>query len=197
MTRLVPLCLLIGVALLFGSACDGRGGADLANQRSSSLSPVAEAAQPVQKTGPSETQSPKKATGTSSEVLRAPAEACAPGSVCLGNGNPAPAAAQTAPASRVVQVVFVEKENCCECTRTRQENSWRILQDAIGASGVPVDVVKVFIDTQRDAAQVYLDMRPIMATPGLYFLDKSGFLVELLQGEVSQAQVADLLALKP
>jgi len=58
----------------------------------------------------------------------------------------------------VVQVVFVEKENCCQCTRTRQENTWRSLQDAIGAAGVPVDVVKVFIDTQSDAAQVYLDM---------------------------------------
>jgi len=158
---------------------------------------MAAAAQPVPNAEASEKQSTREATGARSEEMTASAKTCAPGLDCAGDPTPAPGAVAAAPASRVVQVVFVEKENCCQCTRTRQENSWKSLQDALGASGVSVDVVKVYVDTQSDAAQVYLDMRPLMATPGLYFLDGSGFLVELLQGEVAQAQIENVLALKP
>ena len=66
------------------------------------------------------------------------------GAACDRNGKdgagssptlPAAQIAQTLPESRVAQVVFVEKQNCGQCTKIRQEDSWRSLDDALGTSG--------------------------------------------------------------
>ena len=44
-----------------------------------------------------------------------------------------------------------------------------------------------------DLAGKYQDMKSFMVTPGIYFLDAQGKLIELLQGEVNTQQVAKLI----
>jgi hypothetical protein len=109
---------------------------------------------------------------------------------------PTPATKQAATASpgasNVARIVFIDQEQACECTRARIEGSWSALQAALGeSSGIAVE--RIHRDTQEQQAEVYRMLRPMVTVPGIYLLDESGAIVELLQGEVTEAQVRTAL----
>ncbi len=108
--------------------------------------------------------------------------------------DPAATAApqQPAAATQVVRIVFVGKQNACDCTRKRIDASWQALQAALAKkSAVPVE--RLNIDTQNDQVAFYQGLRSIMAVPAIYFLDAKGDLVEMLQGEVTVEQASGAL----
>lgn len=93
----------------------------------------------------------------------------------------------------VAKIVFLDKENCCKCTGERTEKSWNALQAALKAKTASVPVERVHVDTQAEQAGTYKALKPMVTVPALYFLDADGNLVDMLQGEVTQAQVEKLL----
>jgi hypothetical protein len=112
-------------------------------------------------------------------------------------GNTVTSAAVQAPpevaAGKVKRVVFVGKEHACDCTRKTVETSWAALQQALGVPAkVPVD--RLQIDTQPEQVAPYRGQRPVMALPGIYFIDGTNTVIELLQGEVTKEQIAAALA---
>lgn len=96
----------------------------------------------------------------------------------------------------VAKIVFVDQEEACDCTRARIDATWAALQLALeGREGLPVE--RIHGDTQEPEAKPYLEMRPLMVAPGLYFLDADGGLVEQLQGELTEGQIGALLPAPP
>ncbi len=94
--------------------------------------------------------------------------------------------------SGVAKIIFVGKQNPCECTKKAIDASWKALEAALGpANRVPVEHLKV--DTQEDKVAVYRSRKPFMAVPAIYFLDQSDSILELLQGEVTQEQVTKVV----
>jgi hypothetical protein len=92
----------------------------------------------------------------------------------------------------IARIVFVGKEEACDCTRGRIDASWAELQAALsGRTDIPIE--QLLVDTQEAAVAPYEAMRSIMVLPAVYFLDSSGGLIEMLQGEITQAQFADVL----
>jgi hypothetical protein len=92
----------------------------------------------------------------------------------------------------VSRIVFVDKERACACTRERIDNSWKALTEVVGYPPVP-DVERIHMDSQVAKAEPYKKHRPIMVPPAIYFFDKQGKLLEVLQGEVKSAQVKKVL----
>lgn len=105
------------------------------------------------------------------------------------------APATAAAAAPVAQVVFVDKENCCECTQKRTDATWKELKTALGSRD-DVEVLRVHLDTQPDLAKEYVQIKPVMVPPGLYFMSAKGDLVEMLQGELTASQISGVLARK-
>jgi hypothetical protein len=103
-------------------------------------------------------------------------------------GHSAKAAASDA---KVARVVFIDKQDACDCTRKRADDSWDSLSQALG-KGTTIPVERIYIDTEKERAAPYLEMQKLMVIPGIYFLDESDNLVAMLQGE----QTADKLAAK-
>lgn len=100
--------------------------------------------------------------------------------------------AQTATATKVARVVFVGKENACDCTRKTVEAGWAALQQALGTPAkAPVE--RLQIDTQVEEVAPYRKQKPMMALPAIYFVDDRNTVLELLQGEVTEAQIASAL----
>lgn len=101
-------------------------------------------------------------------------------------------AAETAAATKVARVVFVGKENACDCTRRTVDAGWAALQKALGTPAkVPVE--RLQIDTEGEKVAPYRKQKPMMALPAIYFVDGKNVVLELLQGEVSEAQIAAAL----
>ena len=92
----------------------------------------------------------------------------------------------------VSQIVFIDKEKCCECTKNRTDATWKEMQTALGANS-DVQVVRVHLDTQPELAKEYLNSKPLMVPPGLYFMSAKGDLVEMLQGELTAPQISAVL----
>ena len=63
----------------------------------------------------------------------------------------------------VVRIVFIDKENCCKCTRERTEKSWAALQEALEGKSIPVE--RVHVDTQATEAGKYRKIKPMVAIP--------------------------------
>jgi hypothetical protein len=124
------------------------------------------------------------------------ATTAAPGAVTAAAPGAATAAgAVTAPkaAAKVAKIVFLDKEHACDCTRKRTAETWAAMQAALGTpSRLPVE--RIHVDTQEARAQPYTAAKPLMVPPGLYFVDGSSAVVAMLQGEVTTAQVAAVLA---
>lgn len=117
-----------------------------------------------------------------------------------------PAPAQTASsstvaapaASKVEKIVFIDKEQACDCTRKRIEDTWAAMQAALGTGGgLPVE--RIYVDTQAAKAETYTLVRPLMVLPGIYFVDQHDAVIELLEGEVTKEQIVAALKarLKP
>lgn len=112
--------------------------------------------------------------------------------MCACGSSQATNDAQAEPARVVAKIVFVGQEECCKCTRERIDGTWNELTAALG-EGSELPVERIHGDSQAALAQPYLDLRPMMVAPGLYFLDADGGLIEMLQGELTQAQIAEVL----
>ena len=110
-----------------------------------------------------------------------------------GNQEPSPAGNQpsTSP-TRVARIVFVDQKEACDCTRTRINTSWESL-NAVLKDAPKIPVERILLDTEKEKAAPYIEMETLMVSPGIYFLDEKGKLVELLQGEVREDQIAQLL----
>lgn len=105
-----------------------------------------------------------------------------------------PASTSAAPngPGTVAKIVFIDKENACDCTRERVENTWTAMQAALGTPTSP-PVERIHVDTQAAQAGTYTASRPLMALPGIYFIDTNNAVVDMLQGEVKTEQVAAML----
>lgn len=88
----------------------------------------------------------------------------------------------------LARLVFIDQENCCQCTRDRIESSWAALE-SVNASvgGLPVE--RIHKDTESELAAIYVDRRPVMVIPGIYFIGSDNNILELLQGEVRTDQI--------
>ena len=92
----------------------------------------------------------------------------------------------------VAKIVFVGKQNACDCTRKTIDASWKALEAGLGAKNrIPIE--RLQMDTQADQVAAYRSRKAFMALPAVYFLDQTDSLVELLQGEVTEAQVSKLV----
>lgn len=104
---------------------------------------------------------------------------------CRNNsGDSATSGAEpTASHAKVARIVFIDKENACDCTRKRADDSWASLEEALGDQpSIPVE--RIYIDTEEERAAPFQELRPLMVIPGIYFLGEDGSLLEMLQGEV-------------
>lgn len=104
----------------------------------------------------------------------------------------APAQEPAAAQATVAKVVFIDQEKACDCTRARIDGSWAELQKVL-EGGPQVPVVRIHGDSEEELAKPYLDMRPLLVAPGLYFIDAKGGLIEMLQGEVTESQITAFL----
>jgi hypothetical protein len=109
---------------------------------------------------------------------------------------PGPAALNTtAPVqaeSTIAKIVFIDTENACACTRRRIEETWKALQAALG-SPATLAIERIHADTQAALAEPYMLLKPLMVSPGIYFVDTHDAVIEMLQGEVKQEQIAAVL----
>jgi len=96
------------------------------------------------------------------------------------------------PASKLARIVFIDKENACDCTRKRVEKTWTALQLALGTPPA-LPVQRLHVDTQAGEAATYTNAKPLMVPPGIYFVDGRGGVVELLQGEVEGTEIERVL----
>ena len=100
--------------------------------------------------------------------------------------------AAVASAPKVAKVVFIDKENACDCTKKRIDGTWTALQAALGTPAkLPIE--RIHIDTQAAQAEAYTLLKPLMVPPGVYLVDSRDAVIEMLQGEVTAEQIAALL----
>jgi hypothetical protein len=110
----------------------------------------------------------------------------------LALGATTRAAPPTETKGKVARIVFVGKQNACACTRKTINASWKVLQAALGnKSRFPVEELKIDVDGAK--VDGYRSKRAFVALPAIYFLDNADGVKELLQGEVTEAQVRGVL----
>lgn len=103
--------------------------------------------------------------------------------------SPSGTAVATRGAAPVARIVFLDKEDACDCTRQRIAGTWAALQAALGTpASLPVE--RIHVDTQAALAQTYTLVRPLLVAPGVYLLDANDAVIDVLQGEVTSAQIA-------
>lgn len=110
-----------------------------------------------------------------------------------GDAPPTPPAPVGA---KVVMVVFLEQESACECTLARQKVTWANLQAALEGLEPRPTVDVIHFDVEPDIAQPYQDLKAVMVSPALYFLDEDGALIATEQGEVTTVAIAAHLGTK-
>lgn len=109
----------------------------------------------------------------------------------IGAAVAAPAAQAPAKA-KTARIIFVGKERACDCTKKSIDAGWEALQKALGtATKLPVERLQV--DTQEDRVLPYRQQKPMMALPALYFVDAKDTVLEVLQGEVTEVEIAAVL----
>lgn len=94
--------------------------------------------------------------------------------------------------TKVAKIVFVGAKQVCDCTRSRIEEGWATLQEALGASPkLPVERLK--IDLDKAQVEPYREQKAIMALPAIYFVDGQAKVLDLLQGEVTVEKINAVL----
>ena len=88
----------------------------------------------------------------------------------------------------VAKVVFVGRQDACDCTRKRVDDSLAALETALG-DRQNIVVERLQEDVDQASVKRYQKMRTIMVLPAIYLLDGSGAPVEMLQGEVTVEQL--------
>jgi len=102
---------------------------------------------------------------------------------------PSGAAAQKA---KILHIVFVEKEKACACTRKTIDAGWNALQAALGPQNqIPIERIQIDVDAKK--VELYQAKRAFVALPAIYFLAASDSLVDMLQGEITEAQVSSIV----
>jgi hypothetical protein len=92
----------------------------------------------------------------------------------------------------VARIVFVGKQQACECTRTRIAASRKALDTVLSAhGGLPVQTL--LVDTEAELVTPYRKQQAFVVLPAIYFVDETGKVVQMLQGEVAEAQVVRIL----
>jgi hypothetical protein len=114
----------------------------------------------------------------------------------LAAPNPASATATAAQAAtaqpKATKIVFVGKQNACQCTRKSIDAGWAALQKALGTPA-KLPVQELAIDTESEKVEPFRKQKPMMALPAIYFVDGKDAVLALLQGEVTEAQIAEVL----
>ena len=116
----------------------------------------------------------------------------AAGEASASTPNVSQAASASSAATKVTRIVFVGKEHACDCTRKTVDAGWVALQKALGTPA-QLPVVRLEIDTEEDKVAPYRKQKPMVVLPAIYFVDGKGAVVELLQGETSEAEIAAVL----
>jgi hypothetical protein len=109
--------------------------------------------------------------------------------------QPVAAAASSAPAptKKLAKIVFVGKEHACDCTRKSVDSGWAALQKALGTPAkIPTERIQV--DTEAAKVEPYRTQKAIMALPAIYFVGAQDAVLDMLQGEVTEAQIQPILA---
>lgn len=89
------------------------------------------------------------------------------------------------PAGAVARVVFLDQEKSCPCSKKRIDDGWSRLQAALDyKDGVPIE--RIHVDTEADRSRPYTTMRQAMVAPAIYFLDRDGALLDMVQGDVTE-----------
>jgi len=131
--------------------------------------------------------------GTASASPAGNPEVCAPGpGACGATAKGAARSGPTANRDRPARLVFIDLEKSCPCTQRRIASSWKALTAVLGTSpSIPLD--RFHLDTQDTKAEPYVDKRPMMVAPGLYVLDQRGNIIDLLQGDITEAQLRGVI----
>jgi hypothetical protein len=114
------------------------------------------------------------------------------------DGTPAPGASANASAApstaraTVARIAFVDQEEACDCTRKRIDDSWAALQSAMKQSR-EVPVQRIHRDTQPVDVAPLSAKRAFIAVPAIFLLDGSGEVIDMLQGEVTDKEIATAL----
>lgn len=94
--------------------------------------------------------------------------------------------------ARVERIAFVDQEEACECTHKRIDDSWAALQAGMKQSR-EVPVQRIHRDTEPIDVGPLQAKRKFVAVPAIFLLDGSGEVIDMLQGEVSDAEIAAAL----
>jgi hypothetical protein len=105
----------------------------------------------------------------------------------------APATTKAAPAKTLTKIVFVDKEHACDCTRKAVDAGWAALQKALETPN-KLPVQRFHVDTQAAQVDPYRSQKAIMAMPAIYFVDEKESVLDMLQGEVTEAQIQPVLS---
>lgn len=129
--------------------------------------------------------------GCQKEAKKVPAKAVAV-KTAAASKTALPASPKTATQAAIAKIVFVGKKEACDCTRKRVKDSFAALQGALGGqAGIAIE--RLQIDADKEKVAPYRKLRALMVLPGIYLLDAKGALVEMLQGEVTEAQLKKAL----
>lgn len=103
-----------------------------------------------------------------------------------------PGAASPGARSAVQSIAFVDQQEACECTRKRIDDTWAALQAAMKQSR-EVPVQRIHRDTQPNDVAPLLAKRKLVAVPAVYLLDGTGEVIDLMQGELTDKELAAAL----
>ncbi len=98
----------------------------------------------------------------------------------------------TTAAPVVARIVFVGKQQACDCTRARISASRKVL-DAVLSSHGELPVQTLLVDTEAELVTPFRRQQAFVVLPAIYFLDENGTVLQMLQGEVAEAQVVQIL----
>jgi len=180
----VPLTMLVAAFLMLSSACTQRPEGETGERPAGKTTGAEQSAAPTERAKQAPGEAPAN-PGESTQV-------CSGGSDCPTAGADNKLPVETSQ-GKIGRIVFLDKERCCDCTRTRQNTSWSALQEALDTAPSKPLVDVIHVDSQADQAAVYLDLEPVMVPPGLYFFDHKENLLEMVQGEVSREQIEKIL----
>jgi hypothetical protein len=101
------------------------------------------------------------------------------GSSSSGASRNVEAATKAGPSAKVAKIIFVGKQNACDCTRARIDKTWNALQKVLGAPpSIPVE--RLDLDTHAEQLEPYSLMERLMVPPGVYLLDDGNGVIQLL-----------------
>lgn len=93
---------------------------------------------------------------------------------------------------KAAKIVFIGQKQACDCTRERIDTSWAVLQNALEKTP-EVAVARFQVDVDESEVKRFVDHEPFMVAPGIYFLSGDDMIIEMLQGEVTEDQIASTL----